>query len=178
MHCFPLSRYLLICVRLLMCSLNLPQASPKLLSVNAAQIIIRNIHPLYIFFPTKTWKTQHDFYIIFFFPVFSLFVLVQVAAAWRAGAFYQKTRSHLLLRKCLCAFHSTKLRKQITSQKAICFGTMWALRLVLAFYETFESSCDFSLSPVCLLQKLFWRLSAPIQTRQHLISECCFGVAL
>lgn len=177
MHCFPLSRYPLICVRLLMCSLNLPQASPKLLSVNAAQIIIRNIHPLYILFPTKTWKTQHGFF-KFFFPVFSLFVLVQVAAARRAGAFYQKTRSHLLLRKCLCAFHSTKLRKQITSQKAICFSTVWALRLVLAFYETFESSCDSFLSPVCLLKKLFWRLSAPIQTGQSPISKCCFRVAL
>lgn len=178
MHCFPLSRYLLICVRLLMCSLNLPQASPKLLSVNAAQIIIRNIPPLYILFPTKTWKTQHDFYIIFFFSIFCLFVLAQVAAAWRAGAFCQKTRSHLLLRKCLCAFHSTKLRKQITSHKAICFSTMWALGLVLVFYETFESSCDFSLSPVCLLQKLFRRLSTPIQTCQHLISKYCFRIVL
>lgn len=72
MHCFPLSRYPLICVRLLMCSLNLPQASPKLLSVNAAQIIIRNIHPLCILFPTKTWKPQHDFFYYFLFFQFSL----------------------------------------------------------------------------------------------------------
>lgn len=53
------------------CALNLPQASPKLESVNASQIIIRSIHPLYILFPTKTWKMQPYFYFFIFFSFIS-----------------------------------------------------------------------------------------------------------
>lgn len=144
MHCFALSRYLFICVHSLMCSLNLPQASPKLVSVNASQIIIRSIHPLRIPFPTKTCKMQPDY---FFSPVFSLFFLVQVQAAWRVGAFYQKTGS-LLLFMCLLQYQIQKidyLSENHLFQHPVNFQIGSCV-----LYDIYSNVCDFSLSPVCL----------------------------
>lgn len=70
MHCFSLSRYLFIGVHLLMCSLNLPQASPKLVSEKHSQLIISSIHPLHYPFPKKDLKnaTWLFFFSLSFLP--------------------------------------------------------------------------------------------------------------
>lgn len=168
-----------------MCSLTLPQASPKLMPVNASQVIIRSIHPLYslflliyFFWSDKDFKNCNLIFSFGFILSWVYLFLLQVLAAWSADVFYWKTRSHLLLRKCLCAFHSTKLRKQITSQKAICSSTLWTLRLVLVFCKTFESSCGFFLPVTCLpVTKNYSEGSVhPSQAEQSLNSKCCFRV--
>lgn len=68
-----------------MCSLNLPQASSKLVSVNASQIIMSSIHPLCILFPTKTCKMQPGFFIFIYFFHPSFISFLSCSGFWLHG---------------------------------------------------------------------------------------------
>lgn len=147
MHCFALSRYLFICVHSLMCSLNLPQASPKLVSVNASQIIIRSIHPLHIPFPTKTCKMQPDY---FFFPSFLSFLPCSGTGCMEGRCLLSKDKESSPQDVFMCLLQYQIQKIDYLSENHLFQHPVNFQIGSCVLYDIYSNVCDFSLSPVCL----------------------------